>query len=469
MCILIVTGRYAQPEGYNKREHRGVLAMANSTQYDGTSSTTAIKMLALTLALAVALAAPINAFPASGFTKRDSQCSEIKIPVTISEKRSILDITINDNWDAAALTFNLTARDFGQPDNPLPIASQTASAVESNYTLGATLCGTGATMLVTTHGIIESKLYNFKWSLARVYLISHTDDIIGISSQIFPTPLNTVSWMQLLRPDIACSTTTASELALLQGPPHSPTTPSDAKWGQKPWINKEHRVDAYTDAQFQVEVAVLNSLVDYARETAGAKKVVLVGHSYGAYISTQSAATLGSSVDGLVLTGFSGTLEYFGPFGAGVGFRVASAQDPKRWGDLGTGYLTSSDLYAETFAYFASPHFEHRVAEWSYNLGSEPFAVAELPTLLATKIGFGNVTAPVLVLQGQYDTSACGGNCVGVLDDLRSNFTAAADLQTVDNLPSGLAQNSFPPLPRAVPTSGVRTTVSKTRERRCPF
>lgn len=164
---------------------------------------------------------------------------------------------------------------------------------------------------------------------------------------------------------------------------------------------------------------------------------MLVGHSYGAYISTQSAALLGSSIDGLVLTGFSGTLEYFGPFGAGIGFRVASIQNPERWGDLDTGYLTSSDLYAETFAYFASPYFERRVAEWSYHVGSEPFAVAELPTLLATKIGFGNVTAPTLILQGKYDTSACGGNCVGMLDGLRANFTAAAALRTVDDLPAG--------------------------------
>lgn len=202
-------------------------------------------------------------------------------------------------------------------------------------------------------------------------------------------------------------------------------------------INIFNRIDPYTDAQFQVEVSVLNSLVTYARQAAGANKVVLVGHSYGAYISTQSAALLGSSVDALVLTGFSGTLEFFGPFGAGIGFRVASTQDPERWGHLGPGYLTSSDLYAETFAYFASPYFEHRVAEWSYNVASEPFAVGELPTLLATEIGYGNVTAPTLVLQGKYDTSACGGYCLGLLDGLSANFTAAAALRTVDDLPSG--------------------------------
>lgn len=204
-----------------------------------------------------------------------------------------------------------------------------------------------------------------------------------------------------------------------------------------------HRIDAYQDAQFQVETAVLNALITFGRHYTNASKVALIGHSYGAYLSAQSAALLGSQIDGLILTGFSGTLQYFAPFAAGAGLRVARLQDPQRWGPLQAGYLTSSDVYAETFAYFASPYFEHRVAAWSYNVASEPFAVAELPTLLvaaaaaAGNLAYGNVTAATLVLQGRYDESACGGDCVGLLDTLDANFTAAATLRTVDDLPAG--------------------------------
>lgn len=202
-------------------------------------------------------------------------------------------------------------------------------------------------------------------------------------------------------------------------------------------------IDAYHDAQFQVEAAVLNSLIAFAREYTNASKVALVGHSYGAYLSAKSAALLGPQIDALILTGFSGTLQYFAPFAAGVGLRVARLQNPQRWGDLQAGYLTSSDVYAETFAYFASPYFEHRVAAWSYEVASEPFAVAELPTLLlataaaAADIAYENITAATLVLQGRYDESACGGDCVGLLDTLAANFTAAATLRTVDDLPAG--------------------------------
>lgn len=111
------------------------------------------------LKLALALAASATAFTTSELSQQDYQCSQIQIPVTVAEKRSILNITIDDDWDAASLTFSLTARDFGKPDDPLPITGETEFPVESNYTVGATLCGTGDTMLVTTHGIIESKSY----------------------------------------------------------------------------------------------------------------------------------------------------------------------------------------------------------------------------------------------------------------------------------------------------------------------
>lgn len=204
--------------------------------------------------------------------------------------------------------------------------------------------------------------------------------------------------------------------------------------------NNLRRIDALNDAQFQVETAVLDSLIDYARHARNASKIALVGHSYGAYISAQTAGSRTASaaaVDAVVLTGFSGNFSYFGPFVAGSGFRVARLQDPARWGSLDPGYLASSDLYAETYAYFAAGYFERRVAEWAHAVGSEPFAVGELPSLLGTTVHFERVEAPVLVLQGQFDVSACGGNCVGVLGAARDLFSGARAVEIVDDLPAG--------------------------------
>lgn len=107
--------------------------------------------------LVVSFALLTSALPGSISSTIRGNCRDVQIPVTVSEKRFIINTTIEDNWDATSLTFNLTRRDSGTPGDPLPIAGET-SAVEGTYSVGATLCGTGDPILVLTHGIIESKL-----------------------------------------------------------------------------------------------------------------------------------------------------------------------------------------------------------------------------------------------------------------------------------------------------------------------
>ena len=204
------------------------------------------------------------------------------------------------------------------------------------------------------------------------------------------------------------------------------------------------RVDGLKDAQFQVQTAVLDYLTTHVRQNMGAHKVALIGHSYGAYLSAASANH--SSVDSVVLTGFSGFFDHFAPFVSGAGLRVAKLHDPRRWGSLNSTFLTSSDLFAETYAYYKEPYFEHRIAKWTYDVGSEPFAVGELISLLASYNNFNNITAPVLVLQGQYDISACGGNCVGFVeeDNLRKYvFKDAKSIEVVNDLPAGYVYSSY--------------------------
>ncbi|KAL7931778.1 Alpha/Beta hydrolase protein [Trichoderma chlorosporum] len=331
-----------------------------------------------------------------------ANCRDIQIPIAVSTPRFIVTASIEDDWDAVGLTFNLTSRDSTKPDDPLPINGQTAGAVNNTYTVGATLCGSGGPTLVLTHGIIESKLY---WN----------PSFPGSEQYNFVNA------------------------AIAQG--YSVLSYDRIGVGSSPKIN------SLTDAQFQVEVAVLEGLVNYAKTKTHATKVALVGHSYGSYISSAAASQV--AVDGLVLTGFSGTFAYFAPFVAGANLRVARTQNPVRWGQLDSGYLTTSDLYAETYIYYAAPYFEHSVAEYTFNVASEPFAVGELPSLLATTIDYDAIKAPVLVLQGQYDISACGGNCVGVVNGTKDIFTGTETLEYVDNLPAGHNLNFHKVAPQA--------------------
>lgn len=142
-------------------------------------------------------------------------------------------------------------------------------------------------------------------------------------------------------------------------------------------------------------------------------------------------------MDAVVLTGFAGGFAHFAPFLAGAGLRVARDRRPDRWGALDTGYLTTVDLYSDAYIYYHDGDYERRVAEWTHDRGSEPFAVGELPSLLATNITYGAVQAPVQMVQGFYDVSACGGNCTGQLSEFRGNLTGASVVETVEDLPAG--------------------------------
>jgi len=196
-----------------------------------------------------------------------------------------------------------------------------------------------------------------------------------------------------------------------------------------------HRVSSSVDAQFQVQSAVLNELVVYARNYTKDSRVVLFGHSYGSYISSLSASQI--DIDAIVLTGFTGSFDHFAPFVAGAGFRVAKLQDPKRWSDLDSGYLTSVDLFAETYVYFKEPYFDRSIAEWSYNAASEPFAFGELLSILNTEINYSNIEAPVFLLQGRYDVSACGGDCVGLMENAAALFKGSKSVKFIDNIQAG--------------------------------
>ncbi|KAI0101926.1 alpha/beta-hydrolase [Nemania sp. FL0031] len=335
------------------------------------------------------------------YTNR-STCRELQLPVTVSVPRFIVTTTVEDNWDAVSLSLNLTNRDFAMPADPLPISGITPNSVESTYSIGATVCGSGGPTLILTHGIIESKLY---WRPTF-----HDSEHYSFVDAAVAAGYSVISYDRI-------------------------------------GVGSSSKVDALNDAQFQVQTAVLSAIIDYANESMNATKIGLIGHSYGSYITAGTASQ--AKVDAIILTGFSGNFSYFGPFVAGTGFRVARIQDPLRWGALDSAYLTSSDVYAETYAYYTAPYFERRVAEWSYHVGSEPFAVAELPTLLGTTIDYSAINGSVLLLQGKYDVSACGGDCVGLLEAAEGLFTGATAVETVDDLPAGHNLNLHKVAPQA--------------------
>ncbi len=52
-----------------------------------------------------------------------SACKEVNIPIKVSNPRFLLSTAVKDDWDATALTFNLTRRDFTSPADAVPISA----------------------------------------------------------------------------------------------------------------------------------------------------------------------------------------------------------------------------------------------------------------------------------------------------------------------------------------------------------
>lgn len=104
------------------------------------------------------LAPLIQALPSA------SNCRELQISVPVNVLRYNINVEVKDDWDAAAVTSNLTRRDAGKVTFPLPITGMTDGPVASDFKVGATFCGNGSTVLILTHGIIESKLYVSSYS-----------------------------------------------------------------------------------------------------------------------------------------------------------------------------------------------------------------------------------------------------------------------------------------------------------------
>ena len=77
------------------------------------------------------------------------------------------------------------------------------------------------------------------------------------------------------------------------------------------------------------------------------------------------------------------------------------------------------------------------MAKWTFEVSTQPFAVGEFPLLLNTTIDYTSITAPIYMLQGQYDVSACGGNYVGQLSATAAEFLGSKAVKWGDDLPAG--------------------------------
>ncbi|KAK4119018.1 alpha/beta-hydrolase [Parathielavia appendiculata] len=340
-------------------------------------------------------------------------CKDFHIAVNVTVPYYDVDLSIETHWDLVDYIFNSTRRDSSEVFHPVG-RNHTETTTSK---IGATFCRprargkTSETVLLLTHGsMVDRSYWNPVFAGSEQYnFVQHALDA-GYSVFFY----------------------------------------------DRLGSGTSDRPSPITQVQFAPQVAILNSLTRLLQRSSSPytlntpiRKVVHIGHSFGAFVAAAALATAppGTTTtpgtlphpapgDALVLTGFSGRFEWLSLFTAGGQARVAALQFPHKWAHLPHGYMVPVDAYAAAYGGFRSPFFDRRVAEWLYEHQS-PYAIGEALTAGAWALDFGSIAVPVQVVQGRYDLTACGGNCGGVLDGTAALFTGSPKVEVNGDFEGG--------------------------------
>ena len=182
--------------------------------------------------------------------------------------------------------------------------------------------------------------------------------------------------------------------------------------------------DPYLVVQAPIELTVLATLTGILRQgglkgegIAPPKKVIHVGHSWGSELSNALAALpQGNELsDGLILTAFSHQFQYGNYFIAASSLHLASTNQPARFGNRSTGYVTWGDKFANQYSFLEYPYFDPAVLDYAEST-KFPMTIGELLTQGALNYNASTFKGPVLWLAAQRDLIFCQGDCVGLFN-----------------------------------------------------
>lgn len=167
-------------------------------------------------------------------------------------------------------------------------------------------------------------------------------------------------------------------------------------------VGLSEKADPYSEIQVSIQVAILAQISELIRRGQLSdrilvpKKLVHVGHSFGSLITNGLVATQPSLSDGIVLTGFSHNTSWTSLFELCLGFEVARSNNPARFHNYNSGYLTWGNEYDNQCAFFTLPFFDPAILIQA-ETHKAPFAISELLSFTSVPLASGNFTGPVLV------------------------------------------------------------------------
>ncbi|PHH87837.1 hypothetical protein CDD83_8353 [Cordyceps sp. RAO-2017] len=221
----------------------------------------------------------------------------------------------------------------------------------------------------------------------------------------------------------------------------------DDGWSTLTWdrlgIGASAHAHPLTDLQLFTEIKALKQFTRYAKsaDLAGGKykdkKIVHVGHSFGAALTMGMTSESPELSDGIILTGFSQVPDFVSEFALGGNF--VSAQDvPNLRPHYKHGYLAPKSSIGVHQNFFAPDTFEPELLKFVTERG-QPAAMGELLTI-GSLPKQSNFNGPVMIVTGDKDIPFCGGNChntkaingsaADLLELSRNNFKAASVFNT---------------------------------------
>lgn len=306
-------------------------------------------------------------------------CQDFSVPVTLCARNGAFNVpTLQDNHDATTFFANFT-NPGGNFSNEVLLGYRT---IDRTYDISVKFCqpdtgfGQDPTVQFLTHGIGFDKTY---WDLPyNSYNYSYID--VAVDQYGFST-------LSIDRLGIGNSSI-ADPLSIIQAP-------------------------AEVSAIYELTMMLRRgSLPEVPRAFS---KIVHVGHSLGSILSYNLAAMDPTASDGLILTAFSQDFAYIDATFDAWGSQLARNDQPRRFGDLPTGYLTWANASCNEKTFLYPGFFDPAILQFSEST-KEPLTTGEVLTLGGSPSTVPGFKGPVQVLVGNQDFIFCGGDCMATGD-----------------------------------------------------
>ncbi|KAF7555103.1 hypothetical protein G7Z17_g2455 [Cylindrodendrum hubeiense] len=307
-----------------------------------------------------------------------ADCWEYKVPVTVTSENLVFDFP--DWTDDYALEDFLalvtTRASAGYPSPVVGTKNETAS-----YTIAASFCtpkvGSKKTVILATHGIGQPR--------------SH--------------------WNSAYKPD---------EYNFVQ---YAINNGYSVWFYDRLGTGESEKVSGFTN-QLRVQKAIL---VELAKLVKSGKftgsfgkpdKLVVMGFSFGSFITHFAVAENPTIADAAVLTGISYNTSAINANGLVRSFvpRIASLQNPRLFGTLDPGYLTWVDVFSQINTYFKYPFYDIPTSSYCEEY-KQPFGIGEFLTITDGDFDASGFTGAALAIAGKNDYIVCDGECEGVYEE----------------------------------------------------